>query len=897
MVGTIKSEITSDGLVKSDVLNNSETRPKEDAFGEEKQVAHDDPQVSPDSPTVETVNGEVSGEIVPPLGHVHNHYGDPESDQDDDDDDDDDSDDSDPYALASRIRSLIQTLASRSRPIPDVDRSSAPQIPERILRDSLTGQPVPFVDAAFLSDTELIAKLKNAIIMNGMKITTGCGTGKGESVLTMTEGEKKSVWAVLDSFKAPPAHHWCADLPDRLARIGDAHGLDTLQTLSPTSVISDDSSVMMCFPLIPVHDSKVELAKSSVVSISPVGNGHSKLKKTLKKYRMYVTFGNKVDNGNVESSRSWKFWKKKGTLPRGASSALELNTIPPEDHPTLTSNSLPSLSLRPNVLPKADVKQRVWMPSTTNMSVQALWWGYRIFLPPPVLSILSDEEVEATKRVALITAALTWFFGNIPVTALPPPMQPAILMLQQLLPYLGYIGTFISWSWDSVRSFDTGNGVILSATWLLPVALIPGTWEPYDFPLKQEKPVQEQVSSQGDGTGLDQTLEFASRHPLPPSSGALASSASLVSSRSGSSILPPASSATGSIAPAAMPRLSTLAPISQPSSSASSFAVTTPRSKSQVSFASVVKSTPSSGFDSRTTSTLVGDQEASHPSLELSNVFSSASILSTATGSVMTSERSLLTTTDRTDKGSEQSVSVEISERPSQSKDSMSPSSSSLMMSPTTAHAAARASEVHNELEGYVEQDVLQRKSKEVEDNDLETNEKPEQDTGSEGNENAAEKVESVEKNISSARDIPANSHDRTNVEADGNVVQTATHAQLAPSTPAKVAANDSRVPETMSPKNGKVAEGGNVVQTSISVPTVKIEKENVSLSPVSEAIPVTPTYSKSKLAGSSNGNAGDAHSPSQIVTNGAIDKKEKRKSRGMAVMGGLWRLLTGSGN
>ncbi|KAF9265573.1 hypothetical protein L218DRAFT_832422, partial [Marasmius fiardii PR-910] len=117
------------------------------------------------------------------------------------------------------------------------------------------------------------------------------------------------------------------------------------------------------------------------------------------------------------------------------------------------------------------------------------------FLPPPVLSILSDDEVEATKRVALITTALTWFFNNIPVAALPLPMQPAVFMLQKLCPYLGYIGTFISWGWDSIRNFDTGHGVILSATWLLPVALIPGTWESYDFPVQPEEPVEDQPSS------------------------------------------------------------------------------------------------------------------------------------------------------------------------------------------------------------------------------------------------------------------------------------------------------------------------------------------------------------------------------------------------------------------
>ncbi|KAF9265572.1 hypothetical protein L218DRAFT_146938 [Marasmius fiardii PR-910] len=330
-------------------------------------------EVLPDSPTLGTVDGEVLGEVVSPLGHVHSYYSDPESDQEFDEDDDKDT-----YALANRIRLLIQTLASRSRSMPGVESSFLPQISERIVRDSVTGQPMPFADAAFLSDTELIAKLKNTLTMNGVKVAPTCGKRKGLTV-SMTEVEKKSVWAILDSFKAPPAHHWCADLPEHLTPIGGADGLDTLHTdSSPTTVISDDSSIMMCFPLVPVPDSKVELTKFSVVTITQIGSDRPKMKKLLKKYRMFVTFGNKVDNKNVENSRSWKFWKKKGTSPQGVSSVLEPNVVTPEGQPTFTSKSLTSLASHSNLSSKADVKQRVWVPSTTNMSVQALWWGYRM---------------------------------------------------------------------------------------------------------------------------------------------------------------------------------------------------------------------------------------------------------------------------------------------------------------------------------------------------------------------------------------------------------------------------------------------------------------------------------------------------------------------------------------
>lgn len=82
------------------------------------------------------------------------------------------------------------------------------------------------------------------------------------------------------------------------------------------------------------------------------------------------------------------------------------------------------------------------------------------YLPPPVLDILSDKTLEATKRAAMITTALTWFFNNLPIDSLPPQVRPAALLLQRLAPYLGYIGTFISWSWSTIKSYDIGAPLI-----------------------------------------------------------------------------------------------------------------------------------------------------------------------------------------------------------------------------------------------------------------------------------------------------------------------------------------------------------------------------------------------------------------------------------------------------
>ncbi|KAI9455904.1 hypothetical protein BJY52DRAFT_1278009 [Lactarius psammicola] len=117
-----------------------------------------------------------------------------------------------------------------------------------------------------------------------------------------------------------------------------------------------------------------------------------------------------------------------------------------------------------------------WVPSPDKISFQATWWGYRLYLPPPVLDVL-NKRMEAAKRAALLTTALQWLLDQVPLTVVPPELHPGLLVAQRLVPYLGYVGVFVTRSWGAMKSFDKGHGIVLTATWLLPVALIPGTWE------------------------------------------------------------------------------------------------------------------------------------------------------------------------------------------------------------------------------------------------------------------------------------------------------------------------------------------------------------------------------------------------------------------------------------
>jgi hypothetical protein len=69
---------------------------------------------------------------------------------------------------------------------------------------------------------------------------------------------------------------------------------------------------------------------------------------------------------------------------------------------------------------------------------------------------LNNKRLEAAKRAAIITTALQWLLGRVPLTVVPPQFRAGVLVAQRLVPYLGYIGGFVAWSWGAMRSFDKG---------------------------------------------------------------------------------------------------------------------------------------------------------------------------------------------------------------------------------------------------------------------------------------------------------------------------------------------------------------------------------------------------------------------------------------------------------
>ena len=181
------------------------------------------------------------------------------------------------------------------------------------------------------------------------------------------------------------------------------------ETPSPSAVEEEDGGVMMYAPLEPANDSKLELAESE----------------TLLEY---------VDDPLPSASTSTPESDKRIEGSKDAST-----------NPTL-----------PTPVRKSKEKHK-WVPSTTQISVLSTWWGYRLYLPPPVMNKLNGMSLKATARAAMITTALKFLLDKIPLILIPPQFRPAVKMLKTLSPIVGYVGVFIAWSWDRIKSLDEGE--------------------------------------------------------------------------------------------------------------------------------------------------------------------------------------------------------------------------------------------------------------------------------------------------------------------------------------------------------------------------------------------------------------------------------------------------------
>ena len=201
-----------------------------------------------------------------------------------------------------------------------------------------------------------------------------------------------SVFSMLERLQSPMSGN--RELPPDGNDEQSGHG---------TEVAEDGSSLMLCSPLIPQRDSLVEIAETEYVSFNEAG------RVVAESYRSPLHQTHTIDDIDVESesddSEGTSETHQVSTMVEGDSA--ENSTNPgdgegrPSDAPDTESRSIfrwpwskteeekraeqKAKEKKKKAEAKAKEEQKlkkseklVWVPSPTNISLQTMWWGYRM---------------------------------------------------------------------------------------------------------------------------------------------------------------------------------------------------------------------------------------------------------------------------------------------------------------------------------------------------------------------------------------------------------------------------------------------------------------------------------------------------------------------------------------
>lgn len=222
-----------------------------------------------------------------------------------------------PLPLARKIQSLLSALPPFLSPLspPTPPTTPAPGSDG----GATNGEKKPADDTdpsapSTIDNSRLISLLSSPTMMNG----------------SLSRG-RQSVWALLDSLRIKS-----------LMSSGNASSAEGSDGSADESDITmeDDDSVMFYAPLIPNAASTVELARSEIVSVD--------------------------ENGTIVD-----VILDDAPLPGVAPPKTGFGKIWPFSSGTSTPTTT---TPKPKVL----TEKRVWVPSTTQLSLQVMWWGYRL---------------------------------------------------------------------------------------------------------------------------------------------------------------------------------------------------------------------------------------------------------------------------------------------------------------------------------------------------------------------------------------------------------------------------------------------------------------------------------------------------------------------------------------
>ncbi|CAO3569760.1 unnamed protein product [Mortierella alpina] len=127
----------------------------------------------------------------------------------------------------------------------------------------------------------------------------------------------------------------------------------------------------------------------------------------------------------------------------------------------------------------SSIKQQLALlkaPPIDVITAASFWWGFEIYVPHQCMAKLS----RATNTSQIFFGFLGGALSGVPGLA-------------ALVPLSKIISAYVGLQWALIHAQDLGKGVILAATWVLPVALAPRPW---DFPGTDSAPAKE-VAPQG----------------------------------------------------------------------------------------------------------------------------------------------------------------------------------------------------------------------------------------------------------------------------------------------------------------------------------------------------------------------------------------------------------------
>jgi len=160
---------------------------------------------------------------------------------------------------------------------------------------------------------------------------------------------------------------------------------------------------------------------------------------------------------------------------------------------------LSSAALAPSLAGTADDPSSAVGFPIDRLSFVVHWWGYEVLLPPLAMAHLSTAQS--------VSSAFLSFLQTMAMGA----------NLPELLPFIKYISTWVELEFRAIRDQDTRGGhkgVVLAATWVMPMALVPRPW---DYPVGTQPALPSTGADAGNGSDPSSASAALQRLSAPSS--------------------------------------------------------------------------------------------------------------------------------------------------------------------------------------------------------------------------------------------------------------------------------------------------------------------------------------------------------------------------------------------